>query len=119
VNIKLGNLVSPSTSKLGLGIGGMGGLSGSASLDERLVKKEKEKMKKAQQIGRLSQALESTLDYRVGIKHGKGPIGRPNPVSMKGWNSFIEERIEVSVLEVEWYMTLKVFLRKLVLPECS
>ncbi|XP_006456854.1 hypothetical protein AGABI2DRAFT_212040 [Agaricus bisporus var. bisporus H97] len=92
VNIKLGNLVSSSTSRPGLG--GVGGLSGSALLDERLVKKEKEKMKKEQQAGRLSQALESTLDYRLGIKSGKGPTGRPNPVSMKGWNSFIEERIE-------------------------
>jgi DnaJ family protein C protein 28 len=100
VNIKLGSLQSSSTSKPALGIGGLGGLGGSASLDERLVKKEKEKMKKAQQAGRLSQAVESTLDYRLGIKHGKGLTGRPNPVSMKGWNSFIEERIQVSVWEV-------------------
>lgn len=96
LSIKLASMQSHSVSALGSGLGGASGLSGSGSLDERLVRKEKEKMKKAQQIGRLSQALESTLDYRLGIKHGQGSIGRPNPVNMKGWNSLIEERIEVS-----------------------
>lgn len=92
VNIKTAQMPSPSLQV------SANGLSGSGSLDERLVRKEKEKMKKAQQVGRLSQALESTLDYKLGIKHGQMPAGRPNPVSVKGWNSLIEERIEVSFL---------------------
>ncbi|KXN82404.1 hypothetical protein AN958_02588 [Leucoagaricus sp. SymC.cos] len=54
-------------------------------------------MKKVQQVGRLSQALESTLDYKLGIKNGvqrQMQARRPNPVSVKGWNGLVEERIE-------------------------
>ncbi|KAF9448961.1 hypothetical protein P691DRAFT_728713 [Macrolepiota fuliginosa MF-IS2] len=74
---------------------GSAALGGSGSLDERLVRKEKERMKKMQQVGRLSHALESTLDYRLGIKHGQmSSVARPNPVGMRGWNSLIEDKIE-------------------------
>jgi DnaJ homolog subfamily C member 28 len=46
----------------------------------------------------LASARESTLDYRIGIKGGwyKGVRkGSQNPVSLKGWQSMVEEKIEV------------------------
>jgi hypothetical protein len=104
LNIKLAQLPPPQTSVPGgvTGYGAPGRLGGlgQGSTDERLVRKEKEGMKKVQQSGRLSQALESTLDYRLGIKNGQKQMmmqpGKPKPVSVKGWNSLVEERIEVS-----------------------
>ena len=50
-----------------------------------------------QQGVRLSQARESTLDYRLGIKSSAvaGQFRRPNPASLKGWASLVEDRIEV------------------------
>ena len=38
---------------------------------------------------------DSTLDYRLGLKGTAGHVRRPNPVSMKGWASLVEDRIEV------------------------
>ncbi|KAF5364139.1 hypothetical protein D9756_000143 [Leucocoprinus leucothites] len=96
LNIKAAILPPPASSSGSVygAPGGLGGL-GHGNLDEKLVKKER---KKAQQVGRLSQALESTLDYRLGIKSGQQKhlmqAGKPNPVSAKGWNSLVEERIE-------------------------
>ncbi|KAK0499522.1 hypothetical protein EDD18DRAFT_1151513 [Armillaria luteobubalina] len=55
------------------------------SVDELTRKKEKE----------LSRARESTLDYRLGIKRSSEGMGRrPNPVSLKGWASLVEDKIE-------------------------
>jgi len=69
---------------------------GSAPVDDRARRLENEQMRKAQQAGRLSQARESTLDYQMGIKHAGGSkgMGRPNPVSVKGWTNLVEDRIE-------------------------
>ncbi|KAG8774481.1 hypothetical protein FRC12_001957 [Ceratobasidium sp. 428] len=49
----------------------------------------------AEGAGRLDRARDSSLDYRAGV-HGQGSGGqmRPNPVSMRGWNALIEERIQ-------------------------
>lgn len=66
--------------------------------DERLRKTQKDEAKRTAQGTRLTQARESTLDYRLGIsKQPGGGIrrGRLNPVSMKGWSGLIEEKIEV------------------------
>ncbi|KAL6307145.1 hypothetical protein BKA93DRAFT_728230 [Sparassis latifolia] len=72
----------------------------SQSLDERARKKEKEARKRTEKAGRLSRARESTLDYRLGIKKGGATeYRRPNPVSMKGWASLVEDRIEKARME--------------------
>ncbi|KAG8741346.1 hypothetical protein FRC10_002963 [Ceratobasidium sp. 414] len=49
----------------------------------------------AEGAGRLDRARDLTLDYRMGV-HGQEGSGRmrPNPVSMRGWNALIEERIQ-------------------------
>ncbi|TFK43936.1 hypothetical protein BDQ12DRAFT_623193 [Crucibulum laeve] len=67
-----------------------------SSEDEKAMKKAREERKKAMHAGRLTQAKESTLDYKLGLGvKGHGRVGgRPNPVSMKGWTSLVEDRIE-------------------------
>ncbi|QRV87681.1 hypothetical protein RhiJN_15699 [Ceratobasidium sp. AG-Ba] len=65
--------------------------SGPRSFAERKAEK-----RFAEGAGRLDRARESTLDYRIGT-HGQESSGgrmRPNPVSMRGWNNLIEERIQ-------------------------
>lgn len=50
----------------------------------------------AEGAGRLDRARESTIDYRIGVRGQEGQVqARPNPVSMRGWNALIEERIQV------------------------
>ncbi|KAH9948771.1 hypothetical protein B0H21DRAFT_212768 [Amylocystis lapponica] len=67
----------------------------SSSLDERAQRKEREVRRRTEQAGRLSRARESTLDYRLGLKGGTtNQLRRPNPVSLKGWASLVEDRIE-------------------------
>ncbi len=69
------------------------------SVDELKRKKEKESKKRVEHVGRLSRARESTLDYRLGIKKSSERTGRrPNPVSLKGWASLVEDKIEVCSL---------------------
>ncbi|KAH7887496.1 hypothetical protein F5I97DRAFT_837424 [Phlebopus sp. FC_14] len=85
-SIKLGNFspVSARTSQI------------SDAADERTRRTEKELMKRRQQAGRLTRARESTLDYRLGLRDGgdgKSP-SRTNPLSLKGWQSLVEDRIE-------------------------
>lgn len=65
------------------------------STDEQTRRKERDARKRSEQGLRLSRAKESTLDYRLGVKSAAGQIRRPNPVSLKGWASLVEERIEV------------------------
>ncbi|KAK0207055.1 hypothetical protein DFS33DRAFT_1257228 [Desarmillaria ectypa] len=65
------------------------------SVDQLTRKKEKESKKRVEHVGRLSRARESTLDYRLGIKNSsEGRARRPNPVSLKGWASLVEDKIE-------------------------
>ncbi|KDR84236.1 hypothetical protein GALMADRAFT_56018 [Galerina marginata CBS 339.88] len=68
--------------------------SSALPLDDRERKVEKEKRKRTQQAGRLNQAKESTLDYRMGIRGPRGHMGRPSPANIKGWMSLVEDRIE-------------------------
>jgi len=74
---------------------------GALPIDGRAQKLERETKKRTQQAGRLTQAKESTLDYRLGIKGAHGPTRRPNPVSVKGWASLIEDKIEVRFAQSE------------------
>ncbi|KAG0709927.1 hypothetical protein DFH29DRAFT_886540 [Suillus ampliporus] len=63
--------------------------------DERTRRTERELARRKAQAGRLTRARESTLDYRLGLKNGEGqPAARPNPVSMRGWQALIEDKIE-------------------------
>ncbi|OJT09509.1 hypothetical protein TRAPUB_14008 [Trametes pubescens] len=67
----------------------------SLPLDEKAKRKERETKKRMEQGTRLSQARESTIDYRLGIKGAAAEqLRRPNPVSLKGWANLVEERIE-------------------------
>lgn len=69
---------------------------------ERTRRTERELAKRKQQARRLSHARESVLDYRLGLRGGGTGDGhasfRANPVSLKGWQSLIEARIEVRKL---------------------
>ncbi|KAF9075333.1 hypothetical protein BDP27DRAFT_1257868 [Rhodocollybia butyracea] len=70
--------------------------------DEKAKKLEKAKLKRTEQAGRLGRARESTLDYRLRLRNAQTrsdthqpPVsGRANPVSMRGWTSLIEDKIE-------------------------
>lgn len=70
-----------------------------SALDDKARRKEREARKKSEHVGRLHNARESTLDYKLGLKAGKAADmaqrRRPNPVGLKGWASLVEERIEV------------------------
>jgi DnaJ homolog subfamily C member 28 len=70
--------------------------------DERKVKIQKQAMKRQAQVGRLTQARESMLDYRLSGKDTQYRSDgqqqyRPNPVSLRAWTSLIEDRIDVSL----------------------
>lgn len=71
-------------------------------LDEKARRKLRESKKRTEQAGRLRNARDTTLDYRLGIKGRRLPDGvphqRPNPTGPKGWASLVEERIEVEYL---------------------
>jgi len=75
--------------------------------DERTRKTERELAKRKEQVGRLTQARESTLDYRLGLKNSDGQLAaHPNPVNIKGWQALVEDKIEVgSVTRFELYST--------------
>ncbi|KAG6822928.1 hypothetical protein H0H93_004578, partial [Arthromyces matolae] len=67
-------------------------------VDEKLKKKERDEKKRLEKARRLGSAKEATLDYRLGIRGGSsgggGGGGQVNPVSMKGWTSLVEDKIE-------------------------
>ena len=84
-NVRYGNIPPPKPSQ-----------PQSLPLDDKARRKAKETQKRMQQGVRLSQAKESTLDYRLGIKGAAEQLRRPNPVSLKGWANLVEDRIEVS-----------------------
>lgn len=72
-----------------------------AALDDKARRKELGERKRGEFVGRLTKAKEGILDYKLGIKGaaaaGVGGVeaSGPNPINMKGWNSLIEEKIEV------------------------
>ena len=67
--------------------------------DDKARRKQREARKRAQTAGRLHSAKESTLDYKLGLRDTRSAElaqrRRPIPVSIKGWASIVEERIEV------------------------
>jgi DnaJ family protein C protein 28 len=66
--------------------------------DSRSRSEQREKRRKAAYAGRLTNARESSLDYRIGkiaTAPGDPRMHRANPVGIKGWTSLVEERIEV------------------------
>lgn len=66
------------------------------STDDRTRRMEKEAKKRNEVVGRLTKAKESTLDYRLGVdRSGAQRQIRANPVSLRGWTSLIEDKIEV------------------------
>lgn len=67
----------------------------SQPLDDRARRKAKDLKKRKEEVGRLTRAKESTLDYRLGAHKEPKKQVRPNPVSMRGWTSLIEDKIEV------------------------
>lgn len=90
VNVKFGNFAARPVSP-----------SSSSSSDINVLnlgdeKKEREAKRKLMKAERLTRARESTIDYRLGVKKSAAMQNqRPNPVSVKGWTSLVEERIEV------------------------
>ncbi|KAG1833547.1 hypothetical protein EV424DRAFT_1479781 [Suillus variegatus] len=84
-SIKLGNFTPASARTPGV----------HAVTDERTRKTERELARRKEQAGRLSRAKESTLDYRLGLKNSEGQhTARRNPVSMRGWQALIEDKIQ-------------------------
>ncbi|KAG2073545.1 hypothetical protein BDR04DRAFT_1010276 [Suillus decipiens] len=83
--IKLGNFTPTSARAPGV----------HAVTDDRTRKTERELARRKEQAGRLTRARESTLDYRLGLKNGEGQhAARRNPVSMRGWQALIEDKIQ-------------------------
>lgn len=68
------------------------------SVDEHERKKERAAFKRTQQAGRLTEARESTLDYKLGVKDARANAPRTNPVGLKGWTSLVEDKIEANLL---------------------
>lgn len=84
-SIKFGNIKPPSASTK----------TGSIPTDDRTRRTKRELLKRKVQASRLTRARESTLDYRLGLRDGSNR--RPaqvNPVTLKGWQSLVEDRIE-------------------------
>jgi len=67
-----------------------------AADDTRARNLERDRKRKAAQAGRLTNAKQGSLDYRLGNLGEKSQSFRLNPVTVKGWKSLVEERIEVS-----------------------
>ena len=65
----------------------------SPALDEKTRKKEKENKRRFQTAFKLEGAKESVLDHQLGVKQQKRT--QANPITVKGWGSLVEERIEV------------------------
>ncbi|KAI0796255.1 hypothetical protein BC629DRAFT_1698197 [Irpex lacteus] len=68
------------------------------TLDDKARRQAREAKKRTEHAGRLRDARESMIDYRLGIKGEKtsevATRRRPNPLGMKGWASLVEDRIE-------------------------
>lgn len=68
-------------------------------LDDKARRQAKEAKKRTEHAGRLRNARESTIDYKLGLKTGTDAHGavrrRANPTGLKGWASLVEDRIEV------------------------
>jgi len=63
---------------------------------ESKAKVDRGKMKRVKEATRMENAKERTLDYRYG--GGSAGGSAPNPTTLRGWQSLIDDRIEVSHL---------------------
>lgn len=75
------------------------------NMDNQTRRQMAAERRKALAAGRLVRVKEGVLDYRLGNGvriDGEQSRGyeRSNPVSLKGWNSMVEEKIEVRILSV-------------------
>ena len=64
---------------------------------ESKAKVDRGKMKRVKEATRIENAKERMLDYRYGAG-GTAGVSAPNPTTMRGWQSLIDDRIEVSHL---------------------
>ncbi len=72
---------------------------------ESKAKMDRGKMKRVKEATRIENAKERMLDYRYGTGGSAGGIA-PNPTTMRGWQSLIDDRIEVSHLPLRREPTL-------------
>lgn len=89
-SVRVGNLMSSKTSSRPFA---------DQDMDDQTRRKMAAERKKAVAAGKLIRAKEGVLDYRLGNGvRGDGEQSRgyaaSNPVSLKGWNSMVEEKIE-------------------------
>ena len=89
------NFTAPSHATASIRLGNIKPLKSGPSpiLDEKALKLEKEKKKRFQTAFKLEGAKESVQNHRLGI--GQRTRTQANPLTMKGWMSLVEERIEV------------------------
>ena len=96
-SIKYGNIVPPPPTK---------GMPPPA-LDDKARRQARDAKKRSEHAGRLRNARESTIDYRLGLKGDNATTTtvrrRPNPVGLKGWASLVEDRIEVCLIGLGSY----------------
>ncbi|KAF7969924.1 hypothetical protein HWV62_25526 [Athelia sp. TMB] len=73
--------------------------------DERARRREQEARRRGAVAGRLGRAREGVLDYRLGAGAGAGgdaggnaggEVRQANPVTMRGWASLVEDKIEAN-----------------------
>ncbi|KAF8345619.1 hypothetical protein F5887DRAFT_1282543 [Amanita rubescens] len=102
-SIKFANIpiATATTSSTQLPFSSSSSTNPNAIKDDRTKRLERETKKRTEQVGRLTRARESTLDYKMGItpmmKNSDlvaSQGGRVNPVTMKGWASLVEDQIE-------------------------
>ena len=91
-SIKYGNIPPPKVTRT----------PPASALDDKARRKEREAKRRAETVGRLQNARESMIDYKLGLKGQQAGQGvqmrRPVPVTLKGWASLVEERIEACLV---------------------
>ena len=94
------NFTAPShaTTSIRLGSFKPAGSGSSPVRDEKAKKLEKENRKRFQAAHKLEGAKESVLEHQLGVRQQKR--AHANPITMKGWGTLVEERIEVRFLSV-------------------
>ena len=75
--------------------------------DEKGRRLERENRRRSQTAFRLEEAKESVLEQRLGVKQQKRM--HTNPVTMKGWRTLVEERIEVCRTYVSPFLPVSLY----------
>ena len=76
----------------------------SPAQDDKAKKLEKENRRRFQTAFKLEEAKESALEHRLGVKQQKRT--HADPITMKGWRTLVEERIEVGFTVVSWFLSV-------------